>query len=236
MSDRDKQRVAGSIPAGVAKIMNIPFFPNIGDGTHCFQAVIKMALAALIPEREFSYEELDRISLKLPGRWTWPTAAMLWMIEKGLEIKLIEEFDYADFANRGGDYLIERYGEEVGRAQIEHSDVEFERDISLRFSKIAPIELRPANFNDVQKEMERGAVVIVNLNAAALLGQEGYSGHFVVICDVDEEEIRLHDPGLPPMPDVVAPVDRFMKAWAYPADRDRNLLSICRPPDFVFKE
>jgi len=120
--------------------MNIPYFPNTGDGTHCFQAAMKMALAALVPEREFSHEQLDKISLKLPGRWTWPTAAMLWMLEKGLEVKLIEEFDYADFAKRGGDYLIERYGKEVGRSQIEHSDVEFERDISRRFSKIAAIE------------------------------------------------------------------------------------------------
>ncbi|MFH1830791.1 MAG: hypothetical protein ABH871_08475 [Pseudomonadota bacterium] len=216
--------------------MNIPFFPNTGDGTHCFQAAMKMALAKLLPEREFSYEELDRISLKLPGRWTWPTAAMLWMIEKGLEVKLIEQFDYADFAKRGGEYLIERYGKEVGGAQIEHSDVEFERDISLRFSKIAPIELRPAYLEDLQKEMARGAVVIVNLNACVLQDQEGYSGHFVVMCDIGDKEIRLHDPGFPPMPNVIVPVDRFIKAWAYPTACDRNLLSISCPTDFVFKE
>jgi hypothetical protein len=216
--------------------MNIPFFPNIGDGTHCFQAAMKIALAALIPEREFSYEELDRISIKLPGRWTWPTAAMLWMIEKGLEIKLIEEFDYATFAERGGDYLIERYGDEVGRSQIENSDVEFERDISRRFSKIAPIELRSPDLEDVRKEMERNAAVIVNLNASVLHGQEGYSGHFVVICEVSDKNIRLHDPGLPPKPNLIVPHHRFIRAWAYPTEHDKNLLSITRPAGFIFTE
>jgi len=84
--------------------------------------------------------------------------------------------------------------------------------------------------------MARGAVVIVNINAAALQGQEGYSGHFVVMCEIGDKDIRLHDPALPPMPDLIVPHDRFIKAWAYPTARDRNLLSISRPADFEFKE
>jgi len=209
--------------------MEIPFHPNTGDGTHCFQAALRMALGALVPEREFTYEELDRISVKLPGRWTWPTAAMLWMIERGLEIRLIEDFDYGDFARRGGDYLIERYGEEVGRSQMEHSDVEFERSISQRFAKIAPVEKRPATLGDIRGEMGRGAVVIVNLNAAPLHGDEGYSGHFVVICEVGDDRVSLHDPGMPPGPNLTVGLDRFMAAWGYPTARDQNLMSIRRP-------
>ena len=103
--------------------MKIPFFPNTGDGTHCFQAAMRMALAVLAPEREFTYDELDLISRKLPGKWTWPTAAMLWMLDNGFGVELVENFDYSRFAAEGGDYLISRYGEEVGRAQIENSDV-----------------------------------------------------------------------------------------------------------------
>ena len=215
--------------------MKIPFYPNTGDGTHCFQAAMRMALAALVPEREFSYEELDRISQKLPGRWTWPTAAMNWMIEGGLEIKLIEDFDYGDFAARGGDYLIERYGEEVGRAQMEHSDVEFERGISREFAAHAPVERRPAEIRDIKAEIDRGAVVIVNLNAAPLYGREGYSGHFVVVLDVADDRVRLHDPGMPPAPDREVTLDRFISAWGYPTERDRNLMSISRPEGLAFE-
>lgn len=195
-----------------------------------------MALGAFVPDREFTYEELDLISLKKPGKWTWPTAAMLWMIERGLEIKLIEEFDYADFAARGGEYLIERYGEEVGRSQMEHSDVEFERDISRRFARQAPIEKRPAELDDIRSEIEAGAVVIVNLNAARLSGAEGYSGHFVVVLDVADERVTLHDPGMPPKPDFTVDIERFQEAWAYPTLRDRNLMSIRRPNNFLFRD
>lgn len=195
-----------------------------------------MALGFLVPDRRFSYEELDRISLKKAGLWTWPTAAMLWMIERGLTIKLIEDFDYSDFARRGEAYLLERYGEEVGRAQIEHSDVAFERDISRRFADVAPIENRPAGLEDIRAEIEAGAVVIVNVNAAALLGQEGYSGHFVVICDVSDAGVTLHDPGLPPRPELLVPISRFLAAWGYPSDRDRNLMSVGLPHGARFHE
>lgn len=208
--------------------MKIPFFPNTGDGTHCFQAAMKMALAVHLPEREFSYEELDGISEKLPGKWTWPTAAMLWMIEHGLSLRLIEEFDYRAFVLRGESYLIERFGKEVGEAQIANSDIDRERDVARRFAEIAPLEYRIPDLADVQAELRRGSVVILNVNAAALHGVRGYSGHFIVVCDVDEQTVTLHDPGLPPSPSLRVPRGQFECGWAYPVARDKNMLSISR--------
>lgn len=189
-----------------------------------------MVMATFQPDREFTYDELDNISGKLPGKWTWPTASMLWMIEQGLEIKLIEEFDYKAFVDRGGDYLIERFGEEVGRAQIAMSDIEREREIARRFVKRVPIEYRVPLVDDLLIEIKRGAVVVVNLNAAALHGHRGYSGHFVVICDVREDLIRLHDPGLPPNPNLDVSINRFNCAWGYPTERDKNLLAVNLKP------
>lgn len=206
--------------------MKVPFFSNTGDGTHCWQAALMMALAVLLPDRPFTYEELDRISAKQPGKWTWPTAAMLWMLEQGLTLTLVEEFDYHAFADRGGDYLIERFGEEVGRAQIAQSDIGRELAIARRFAAIAPLEVRVPTVDDIRHFLEDGAVVIVNLNAALLHGREGYSGHFVVVTAVGEEGVTLHDPGLPPSPDLHVSHDRFERAWAYPSPRDRNLLAI----------
>ncbi len=206
--------------------MKIPFYPNTGDGTHCFQAALKMALGKLIPEKDFSYEFLDKISNKKPGKWTWPTSAMLWMMDQGLKIGLIEEFDYQAFVDRGGEYLIERYGEEVGKAQVENSDVEEERVVARKFVDQAPIEYRIPELQDIKNLLEDENVVIINLNSAALHGREGYAGHFVVICDVDDEKIILHDPGLPPESNFEVNLETFERAWGYPTNNDRNLLSI----------
>jgi len=208
--------------------MKIPFFPNTGDGTHCFQAAMKMALAVLMPDRAFTYDELDHISQKLPGKWTWPTAAMIWMLDNGLDTELVENFDYEEFALRGSEYLLSRYGEEVGRAQIEHSDVEREMEFARRFVQLGRIIQRPPDLSDLDSRIRDGSVLIVNLNAAALNRVPGYSGHFVVICDVGTDSIRIHDPGLPPRPGLIVPVDRFERAWGYPAAGDKNLMAIRR--------
>ena len=210
------------------RIMKIPFFPNTGDGTHCFQASLMMAFGVVMPDKKFTYDELDQISAKQPGKWTWPTAAMLWMLENGLEVKLIEDFDYKEFVERGEDYIVERYGREVGEAQAKNSDIERELDFSRRFMKIAPLETRIPTLDDIQSELNRGAVVIVNLNSAILNDKNGYAGHFVVVTDINDEVIRIHDPGLPPHSDMEVPVKKFLDAWAYPGERDKNILSIAR--------
>ncbi len=227
-----KQGVARSTRAGPTHrpvpFMDIPFFPNTGDGTHCLQAALKMALAVHMPGRSFTYEELDVISMKLPGLWTWPTAAMLWMMREGLSLKLIEEFDYRLFAERGEEYILERFGPEVGRAQIENSDIAREVEIARSFVEVAPIEVRAPGISDITREIDLGAVVVCNINSAALMGVAGYAGHFVVVCDVVGDLVTLHDPGLPPRPGLVVSTEEFEKAWAYPEGRDKNLLSIAR--------
>lgn len=209
--------------------MDVPFFPNTGDGTHCFQAALRMVLAKLMPRKSFGYEDLDIISGKQPGKWTWPTQAMMWMAGQGLEIRLIEEFDYRAFVERGNEYLIERYGQEVAKAQAENSDIEAEREIAKKFVDVAPIEYRIPELSDIKNNFKRDALTIVNINASALHGLRGYSGHFVVICDVDESSVRLHDPGLPPNPNLKVSRRIFERSWGYPTARDKNLMAIGWP-------
>ncbi|MBI4212297.1 MAG: hypothetical protein HY540_06635 [Deltaproteobacteria bacterium] len=205
---------------------NIPFFPNTGDGTHCWQAALKMVLAVFEPDREYSYDELDRISEKSPGKWTWPTAAMLWFLKRGYELQLIEDFDYGAFAEQGEDYLLERCGKEVGQAQIANTDLAKELGFAREFSTIAPLDVRIPGFEDLKAMLEQGYGLICNINGAMLSGQKGYAGHFVVITGMTQHDITLHDPGLPPQPHLQVPRHVFDRAWSYPTPRDRNLLAI----------
>lgn len=206
----------------------IPFFPNTGDGTHCWQAVLKMCLAFFEPEQSFSYDELDRISAKQEGKWTWPTASMLWLHKRGYNLKLIEDFDFADFAKRGEAYIIERCGEEVGTMQIEQSNIEQELDFAHEFSELTPnpLEVRLPDLADLKGLRDEGYLPICNVNAALLYQQKGYSAHFVLVCDLDDEHITLHDPGLPSRAYVKIRREVFEKAWAFPTERERNILAL----------
>lgn len=206
----------------------IPFFSNTGDGTHCWQAVLRMVLSYFEPECDFSYEELDRISAKQEGKWTWPTASMLWLHKRGYDLKLIEDFDFADFAQRGEAYVLDRCGEEVGKIQIEQSNIPQELGFAREFSELSPnpLEVRIPNFEDLKALKEEGYLSICNLNASLLYQQPGYSAHFVLVCDLDENDLILHDPGMPPRPFVRIKREVFERAWAFPSEREKNLLAL----------
>ena len=110
-------------------VKKIPFFANLPDGTHCYQSALKMILT-YFTQKDFSFAELDQISGKLEGKWTWPTTSLIWLLDNGFEIKLIEEFNYESFGKEGKDYLIKRCGEEVANAQEANSDLPREQKLA----------------------------------------------------------------------------------------------------------
>lgn len=113
--------------------LDVPFYSNTQDDTHCFQAGIKSVLKYFLPERDFTWEELDKLTAKKGNLWTWPMAATINLKKMGFEAVSMTDFDYKRFSEEGGAYLVEKFGEEKGKAQIEHSDIEQERRLAKSF-------------------------------------------------------------------------------------------------------
>lgn len=204
----------------------IPFFPNLPDGTHCYQAALKMVLA-YFTEKEWSFEALDRLTGKLEGKWTWPTRSFIWLMENGFEIKLMEEFSYEAFAERGKEYLAEKCGLEVADAQEANSDLPAEQKLAEEFiKKGGEVEFRIPQWNDLENLLKDGYLIICNINASQLYQHPGYSGHFVVPVEIGPNHILIHDPGLPPAPSIKVPRAIFEKAWGYPTESEKNIVAI----------
>ena len=68
---------------------DVQFFSNTSDGTHCFQAALKMILKYFLPNEEYPFGLLDEKTAKVNGLWTWLMAGLLWLKEKGFKIKKI---------------------------------------------------------------------------------------------------------------------------------------------------
>lgn len=68
-------------------------------------------------------------------------------------------------------------------------------------------------------------LIMVNLNADALDGESGYSGHFVVIKGFNDKGFILNDPGLPGRENHKVSFDSFDKAWAYPNEKAKNIIA-----------
>lgn len=202
---------------------NVPFYSNTPDDTHCFQASLKMVLKYFQPEKEFSWEELEKITAKVDGLWTWATAGVLWMQENGFDVKNIESFDYERFIKEGNSYLLEVFGEEMGKAQIRHSDIDQERKLARRYIKEVKLENRIPNIDDITNLLNDGYLLICNVNSVALNNAKGYAGHSVVIKGISENKIILHDPGLPALENREVSFKQFEKAWAYPGEKSKNI-------------
>jgi len=185
-----------------------------------------MVLKYFLPNREFSWKELEKMSAKKKNLWTWPTAAILNLKKMGFDVIKISDFDYERFAKEGEKYLVEKYGEKVAEIQIKHSDIAQEKGLAKKLIKEFKTIKRPASFDDIKKLLSKGYLIICNVNSRALNNQEGYVGHFVVIVGVEDEKIILHDPGLPPFPNREVPKNIFEKAWSYPSVNEKNLIAL----------
>lgn len=205
---------------------DIPFYANTSDNTHCFQAALKMVMKYFWPDKDYSWKELEEITAQVEGLWTWPMAGLLWLQERGVEVKIIEIFDYKKFAQFGGQYLIDEYGEEVGRAQIEHGDIEQERGLAKEFIKKMAIKKSIPTIDDLKNLLTQEYLVICNVNSRRLNNKEGYSGHFIVVKGFDDKYLFLHDPGLPPFKNRLVDFNLFENAWAYPNYKAKNIIAL----------
>ena len=65
---------------------SVPLYGNTKDDTHCFQAAIKMVMKYFWPKRSFTWKQLERMTAKIEGLWTWQYAGLIWMQDHGFEI------------------------------------------------------------------------------------------------------------------------------------------------------
>jgi len=107
-------------------MINIPFYPNTPDNLHCYQSCLKMVLKYFLPNKEYSYDELDKETDFGGELGTWPFKGMLWLKSLGFDVKDIEMFDYKKFVKEGYKYFLDFYGEEFGKESIKNMDLEKE--------------------------------------------------------------------------------------------------------------
>jgi hypothetical protein len=205
---------------------DVPFYANTADNTHCFQAALKMVLTYFSPEHNYSYEELEKMTAKKEGGWTWPIASMIWLSQNGFEVQDIELFDYEEFAEKGKEYLLEKFGNEISEAQDTFSDLEQEQKFSKELSNFVTVQMRTPTTKEIVTFLNEGYLLICNINSAKLKDEAGYYPHSIVVTGYENEKLFLHNPGLPSQENQLVSTEKFEKAWAYPDESAKNILAI----------
>jgi hypothetical protein len=206
------------------QIRKVPFFGN-PDNTHCFQACVRMLLKYFMPNLDYSWAELDKLTGKKEGLWTSPLYGMIQLKQMGFEMIDIGVFDYERFSQEGESYVKERYGEKVGTEQIEHCDIPTEMKNVELFLECIELEQRLPDLKDIIDLLKAGYLVICNVNSCMLNDLPNYIGHFVLIYHIGSDYILMHDPGLPPNESRKVTHDKFLASWAYPSESEKNVMA-----------
>lgn len=204
----------------------VPFFGNTRDNTHCYQASMRMVLKHFLPKENFTWKALETLSAKKKGKWTWSTQMLINLRKMGFELRVIDPFDVDAFIARGGPFLIEIWGKEMGEAQIRNSDIAQERRLYKAYKKTIDWEKRAPTMRDVRALLDEGFLVECGVNSCTLNKKKGYAGHSVLVYAADARHVWLHDSGLPPRPARKVTRALFEKAWMHPGDGHQALTGI----------
>jgi len=209
-------------------LLKIPFYTNMKDGNHCFQACFKMILKHYFPEKNYSFKELDKLSNHIKGKWTWQGTFLLELSKMGFEVVNIENLDYKKFAKDGAEYLKTIWSEDVFNTQDQFSDLKQEQKIAQRMveeNKLKLINIE-VSLKDVEKYFNEGFMVVVSVNPCIFERRKCYSSHLVLITNISKDTITFHDPGLPPVENNKVSKKLFEKAMTKPWKEDTNLIAV----------
>jgi len=184
---------------------DIPFYPSFAtkafpDGEHCMVMSLKMILAVLMPNREFSIKELEEITHKSPEGGAFATHYLIWLADQGFEIKRWDTHDWRAFQKEGIKYMRRVLGDEAADYSAKAFDISAEQSVVPEFlNKIKLTRKRPT-VDIAEQAFRAGWVVRAPVNSRTLNHRPGYMGHSVVIVGFTDTDVIFHDPGLPAQP------------------------------------
>ncbi len=206
-------------------INRIPFYSNTADDTHCLQACMKMIAGCFWPDKNYSFGQLDSITDKRPGLWSWSESMVVWFASQGVEVKEIGNFDYEKFIREGLEYFQEEFGEDVAKEVSLHSDI----NQGLKFSKemitLHCAQKRIPEIREIGQLIKDNYIVCCNINAQALNMKQGYAGHYIIVKNIDNRGITINDPGLPGLENRLVDHKIFESAWSCPNKNARNIMA-----------
>ncbi len=163
--------------------------------------------------KEPSWEELEKLTGYVPGRTAWTVKALSEMTAGyHLSIKMIEPFNYKQFAREGEDYLYDMYDNEEVRWYLDNSNILEIKPYLTKFLASVRPTCRRATLEDIDDMLVEGRLVFVTLNSRVLNDKDGFSRHAILIIGEDGNNYIAHDPGLPPQPYRRIPRDKLWEA------------------------
>ncbi len=179
--------------------IDVPFYPNHEDNLHCEMSVYASVLDYFL-HKKLPWNELEKLVGYKPGKAAWTVEALPKLAKMGLDIKMVEPFDYERYLKEGKKYLESIYNPDELKWHYQYSNIVEMKRFIPHFQKTINHETRVAKLSDIDSMLDEGRLVFVTVNSRALSGQDGYVSHALLIIGKHAGEYIAHDPGLPPKP------------------------------------
>jgi len=173
--------------------LDVPFYENNGDGKQCMQVAMKIALKHVLG-REYSLEELDRLTNRKAGCWTWTTQIVPALYDLGLDVRYFTSSDPKPYLG-GEKYLQEKYGAEAEN-MIAQTDINALVKSIRHLEKYDLVEIRKLTQSEIEEHLRQSRLVLILFNSRIVYPSPGpYNGHFVVLTGFDSDYFYYHESG-----------------------------------------
>lgn len=193
---------------------NIKFVSNSEDNMHCVNAVFRMVHQYFFGV-DLTWDEIDKLTKAVPGKATWTFIGEMEFAKKGLDVTNIEPVDYQLLFEKSENYLTEIVGKDTANYYLTKSNIASVIPIIPEYLKIVKHETRRATVSEMIEDLKQGALIGAEVNSRILNSRPGFSLHFILLYDYDEENLMVHDPGLPPIEARKVSLDEFDKCFNF---------------------
>jgi len=184
----------------MSKAIITPPYIESPDNIRCGQSVTLMILKHFLPEKDWTFNEADRLCSYVEGKWTWSEAAALSLAQIGFEVVRYTDLDLEAFVEAPETYFFKKYGPEQGQETMDNIDLESSIDICKKYLANINIETikRGWGLKDAARLLNEGYLLMAWVNPRLLYSRDkSDSGHMVMVFHYDEasKSILFHDPG-----------------------------------------
>lgn len=173
----------------------VPYHGNPGNA--CALACYTMAAQYLLPNKNFTFEQLAKIAGWRKGYVVWGFELWKYLMDQGIHVIDYDTFDYAAWANEGIEGLKKTVPPQELKFYEENTyDLEAESGLAqqmLEHPNFTNVKRKPT-WDDVLSEFRKPGICDVTLNSRLLNHEQGFVIHRVILLDITSQEVIFHDP------------------------------------------
>ncbi len=193
-------------------MLDIPFYLNDKEGKQCLQVTMQCALKHFLG-KDYDLEELDRLTGRKPGLWTWTSQIATVLDDLGLKIKYYSKTNITPFLE-GESFIRSHFGKDAEHI-LKNTDLPVTLASMKKSVEYGIFEHRLLKFSEIESNISQGHIVMIMIDHNKLAGVQGlYNGHFVILTGFDDENVYYHESGPnDPTPNKRVNKEKFIEAW-----------------------